>query len=100
MTIPAVDMNVTHAWSKFVVHHLDRTSLIRELDNAGIEIRVNYIRPLHLQSLAYAFDIAYDPGILEGAEQFSRTCLSLPIYPELSDSEVEYIVDAVKQIAD
>ena len=100
VTIPAVDMNVTHAWSKFVVHHLDRTSLIRELDNAGIEIRVNYIRPLHLQSLAYAFDIAYDPGILEGAEQFSRTCLSLPIYPELSDSEVEYIVDAVKQIAD
>ena len=36
-------------------------------------------------------------GILDGAEKFSRTCLSLPIYPELEDYEVEYIVDALKQ---
>jgi len=100
VTIPAVDMNVTHAWSKFVVHHLDRTTLIHDLDRAGVETRATYIRPLHLHSLAYAFDIAYDPGILEGAEQFSKTCLSLPIYPELEDYEVEYVVDAIKQSID
>ena len=39
----------------------------------------------------------YDSGILEGAEEFSRTCFSLPIYPELMDAEVEYIVDIIKE---
>jgi len=47
--------------------------------------------------LAFSFTPFDDTGVLEGAENFSRTCLSLPIYPELEDYEVEYVVDAIKQ---
>lgn len=100
VTIPNIDMNVEHAWSKFVVHHEGRGTLIHDLDTAGIETRITYARPLHLHSLAFAFDIDNNTGILEGAEQFSRTCLSLPIYPELEDYEIEYVVDAIKQSID
>jgi dTDP-4-amino-4,6-dideoxygalactose transaminase len=35
--------------------------------------------------------------VLVGAEQFSKTCLSLPIYPEMTDAEVEAVVDAIKE---
>jgi dTDP-4-amino-4,6-dideoxygalactose transaminase len=99
VSIPTVDMNVEHAWSKYVIHSDSRSTLHIELGNAGVETRINYATPLHLQPVSYQFDFGrYDrTDILEGAEQFSRTCLSLPIYPELEDYEVEYVVDAVKQ---
>ena len=99
VSIPTVDMNVEHAWSKYVIHSDSRSTLHIELGNAGIETRINYPTPLHLQPVSYQFDFGrYDrTDILEGAEQFSCTCLSLPIYPELEDYEVEYVVDAIKQ---
>ena len=96
--IPPIDMNVEHAWSKYVIHHHSRSSLYTDLLNMGVETRINYETPLHQQSVAFSFT-SFDTraGILEGAENFSRTCLSLPIYPELEDYEVEYVVDAIKQ---
>jgi dTDP-4-amino-4,6-dideoxygalactose transaminase len=99
VVIPTVDMNVEHAWSKYVIHSDSRSTLHIELGNAGVETRINYPTPLHLQPVSYQFDFGrYDrTDILEGAENFSRTCLSLPIYPELEDYEIEYVVDAVKQ---
>jgi len=99
VSIPPVDMNVEHAWSKYVIHSNSRSTLHIELGNAGVETRINYPTPLHLQPVSYQFDFGrYDTtDILEGAENFSRTCLSLPIYPELEDYEVEYVVDAIKQ---
>ena len=99
VSIPTVDMNVEHAWSKYVIHHSSRSTLHIELGDVGVETRINYTTPLHLQPVSYQFDFGrYDrTDILEGAENFSRTCLSLPIYPELEDYEVEYVVDAIKQ---
>ena len=96
---PIVDLNVEHAWSKYVIHHNARSSLYTDLMNMGVETRINYETPLHLQPVSFQFDFGrYDQAdVLEGAENFSRTCLSLPIYPELEDYEVEYVVDAVKQ---
>jgi dTDP-4-amino-4,6-dideoxygalactose transaminase len=95
VTIPDVDMNVEHAWSKYVIHHKDRHGLSIYLRNAGIETKINYPRPLHLANVAFGFEVDYSN--LESAEEFSKTCLSLPIYPELTDSEVEAVVDAVKE---
>ena len=89
-----IDPNVEHAWSKFVIHHHSRNILNIDLADKGIETKIHYSIPLHLNPVSY---VNNDVGILEGAEQFSRTCLSLPIYPELEDYEVEYIVDAIKQ---
>jgi dTDP-4-amino-4,6-dideoxygalactose transaminase len=89
-----IDPNVEHAWSKFVIHHHSRNILNVDLSDKGIETKINYPIPLHLHPVSY---VNNDVGILEGAEQFSRTCLSLPIYPELEDYEVEYVVDAIKQ---
>jgi dTDP-4-amino-4,6-dideoxygalactose transaminase len=96
--IPPVDVNVEHSWSKFVIHYHSRGTLYTDLMNAGVETRINYERPLHQYSVTFGM-IPFDDfePLLEGAENFSRTCLSLPIYPELEDHEVEYVVDAIKQ---
>lgn len=97
-----IDPNVEHAWSKFVIHSRSRSSLYYDLLNIGVETRITYPVPLHLHSVSYASQASSgaDPGILQGAENFSRTCLSLPIYPELEDYEIEYVVDSIKQNID
>ena len=82
----------THCYHKFVIDVDNRDILQRNLAIKGIETRVHYKEPLH-ELPAYA-DYA-GPNILSVASALSRRVLSLPLYSELSDLEVEYIIDLV-----
>ena len=90
MLIP-ISPNVKHAWSKFVVHHGIRAMLQRKLQDDGIESKIHYEK-----SLNYHSHHGYPTFVLDGEEQFSDSCLSLPIYPELTDGEVEHIAASVR----
>ena len=85
---------VESAWSKFVIRTTDRHSLQEHLAKHGIETRLNYDKPLFELPVGYDY-IDYARELFRESVAFSRECLSLPIYPELSDSEVETVVDAV-----
>jgi dTDP-4-amino-4,6-dideoxygalactose transaminase len=82
----------THSYHKFVIDVDARDILARNLNIKGIETRVHYREPLH-ELPAYA-DYA-GPDMLSVASSLSRRVLSLPIYPELTDLEVEYIIDSL-----
>jgi dTDP-4-amino-4,6-dideoxygalactose transaminase len=82
----------THSCHKFVIDVDSRDILAQNLAIKGIETRVHYREPLH-ELPAYA-DYA-GPDILSVASSLSRRVLSLPCYPELTDLEVEYIIDSV-----
>jgi dTDP-4-amino-4,6-dideoxygalactose transaminase len=69
--------NCTSAWHKFEINHVKRDQLKSQLKEASIDTRVHYPRTLS-----------------GGSNSFTETCLSLPIYPELTDSEIEYVVDS------
>ena len=86
----------THSCHKFVIDVDSRDTLGRNLAIKGIETKVHYREPLH-ELPAYA-DYA-GPDILSVASSLSRRVLSLPIYPELTDLEVEYIIDSVLDCA-
>ena len=66
----------TNAFQKFVIKHSNRDMLQNRLKNFGIDTRVNY---------------SYTLSSTINAEKLSKTVLSIPIYPELTDDEVEYI---------
>ena len=86
----------THCYHKFVID-IDRRDIVsRNLAIKGIETRVHYREPLHELS---AYSDYTSPDILSVASALSRRVLSLPIYPELSDLEVEYIIDSVLDCA-
>jgi dTDP-4-amino-4,6-dideoxygalactose transaminase len=91
---PLIDNNnfETHAYHKFVIDVDRRDILQRNLAVKHIETRVHYREPLH-ELAAYTHYNA--PDILSVASAMSRRVLSLPIYPELTDLEVEYIIDQV-----
>jgi len=92
--LPTVSSDVEHCWHKFVLHVHDRYRLSTNLTRLGIETRVHYSTPLHYHTVAYTASYSYTS--LPGAEEFAQTCLSLPIYPELTDAEVEAVVDAIR----
>ena len=82
----------THAYHKFVIDADSRDILARNLELKGIETRVHYREPLHELP---AYEGYTGPDILSVASALSRRVLSLPCYPELTDLEVEYIIDSV-----
>ena len=82
----------THAIHKFVVDVDNRDILQRNLELRHIETRIHYREPLHELPAYSSFD---GPDILSVASALSRRVLSLPIYPELKDLEVEYVIDAL-----
>ena len=82
----------THAFHKFVIDVDSRDTLQKNLELKGIETRVHYREPLHELSV---YSDYRGPDILSVASSLSRRVLSLPLYPELTDLEVEYIIDQV-----
>ena len=88
--IPLTTEGTEHAWSKFAFRTHNRSKLRDWLYQAKIETKIHYAEPLHELP---AYLNLKGPDLLSPASSLSRRCLSLPIYPELSDLEVEYIID-------
>lgn len=82
-----------HCFHKFVIDVDRRDDLATHLRQCNVETRIHYDRPLHEYP---AFSYCRGPGLLSAASALSRRVLSLPIYPELTDLEVEYIIDSVR----
>jgi dTDP-4-amino-4,6-dideoxygalactose transaminase len=82
----------THAVNKFVLDVHNRDILRRNLEIRRIETKILAWEPLH-ELPAYA-DFP-GPDVLSVASALSRRTLCLPIYPELTDLEVEYIIDSL-----
>lgn len=83
---------VTHAWHKFVIRCKNRSQLKTQLNIRGIETKVHYDAPI--SDLIVSRNYSDDNYL--NATNFTRECLSLPIYPELTDAEVEEIVKQVR----
>ena len=82
------------AWHLYVARHPRRDALKQHLEANHIGCALHYPLPLHLQK-AYAH-LGYKAGDFPVAEKAARECLSLPIYPELSDAQVERVGDVIK----
>ena len=82
-----------HCYHKFVIEVNDRNQLADRLKYRGIDTRVHYELPLHEMN---CFANTDKPDFLNTASSLCRRVLSLPIYPELTDLEIEYIADQVR----
>jgi dTDP-4-amino-4,6-dideoxygalactose transaminase len=81
-----------HAHQKFVMYLSDRNSLHTHLLTDGIDSKVHY--EYVLGDLPIGKDLS-KPDLLSNSVLLSRGVLSLPLYPELNDIEVEYIANKV-----
>ncbi|HEY0255211.1 MAG TPA: DegT/DnrJ/EryC1/StrS family aminotransferase, partial [Kofleriaceae bacterium] len=82
--LPSPAADTESVWHLFVVHHARREHLRRALDEAGIASGIHYPIPLHLQP-AYR-SLGHASGAFPVSERLANTCLSLPMYPELTEA--------------
>lgn len=87
---------VEHAWHKFVIRTEHRSSLMNHLSQCGIETKIHYDSALYDLGVGFNY-IDYSQDLYTETAAFTRECLSLPIYPELSDAEVETVAEKIKQ---
>jgi dTDP-4-amino-4,6-dideoxygalactose transaminase len=97
--IPEVPPGREHNFHLFVIRVKNRDALMRHLHARGIGTGIHYPQPLHLtpayQELGYPMR-----GSLPVSEALAAEILSLPIYPELRDSQIEQVSEAVLQFSD
>jgi UDP-N-acetyl-3-dehydro-alpha-D-glucosamine 3-aminotranferase len=93
VTLPPRDPTRTHVYHQYVVRTPRRDALRRHLAAREVETGIHYPVPIHRQP-AWLRVFGETPS-LPRAEQAAREMLSLPMHPDLTDAEVERVVDAV-----
>mgnify|MGYP003651260310 FL=1 len=83
----------THADSKFVLYtSTERDDLVKWLERKDIETKIHYKIPLSELPIA---DDMVKPDLMSTSTMLTRSLLSLPMYPELTDAEIETVANAV-----
>lgn len=95
LTLPAEVPGCTHVYHQFAVRVPDRDGVQRRMADLGVRSTVYYPVPLHLQPMYR--DLEYRVGDFPEAERAAREVLCLPIYPELTDAQVDEVVEACKR---
>jgi dTDP-4-amino-4,6-dideoxygalactose transaminase len=87
-----------HVWHLFVIRleEGDRDAVVRELAQRGVQSVVHYPVPIHLQK-AYA-ELGYPAGAFPQAERAARTILSLPMFPEITRDQCEFVSEQLRAI--
>lgn len=94
LRLPTVAAGASPVWHLYVVHTARRDALRQHLAAQGIETLVHYPVPPHLQP-AYA-PLGWPVGSLPIAEGLAATCLSLPLWPGMTEEQVAAVAGAVR----
>ena len=90
---PVVPPGYRHVFHQYTIRAQSRDGLANALKEAGIGSTVYYPTSLHLQPVFQS--LGYRPGAFPHSEEAERTVLSLPMFPELEDNEVDQVVEAI-----
>lgn len=92
---PDVPEDRTHAYRSYVVRVQDRDEVRTRLHEMGIATATHYAPPLHLQPVYR--DLGYQRGDFPVAERLAGELLCLPIYPEMTDKQVELVIHCLRE---
>jgi dTDP-4-amino-4,6-dideoxygalactose transaminase len=92
IALPVVHKDAVHVYHLYVIRVKERDALQAYFHSKGIGTAVHYPVPVHLQP-------AYEKVAtnLPNSEIAAREVLSLPMYPELAESQVQFVVDSVRE---
>ncbi|MBK5253002.1 MAG: DegT/DnrJ/EryC1/StrS family aminotransferase [Peptostreptococcaceae bacterium] len=95
ITLPSIKGNQLPVYYVFNIKAKKRDELQAFLKKNGIQTTIYYPRPLHLQK---CFDyLGYKPGDFPVSENLCNEVLALPIYPEITENEVLYVCEKIKE---
>lgn len=92
---PPLDKGKKSVYHRYVIRSTKRDQLMKYLQSQGVGVGIQYPIPLHLQE-AWK-DRGYGDYHLPVAERVAGEILSLPMYPELREEEVDYVIEKVEE---
>ncbi|MDD3012591.1 MAG: DegT/DnrJ/EryC1/StrS family aminotransferase [Candidatus Gastranaerophilales bacterium] len=94
--LPKTTLSAEHVYHLYVIQVNNRNQVMQQLNDKGIAASIHYPIPLHLQP-AFKF-LGYKKGDFPVSENITNRILSLPMFPELSKEQIEYISNAINSI--
>ena len=94
--LPIITEDYGSVWHHYAINIENRDDVQAKLKAEGIETGIHYPIPLHIQP-AYKF-LEYENGDFPNAEKVAKTTLSLPMYPAMSDEQVQRVAEVVAGI--
>jgi len=95
--LPEVMEHSFHVWHLFVIRTPQRDSFKQRLEDRGIETLIHYPVPPHRQ-VCYMNE-GFSTGQFPLSEQLSKEMLSLPVWPGMTDAEVNSVIESVRTVA-
>jgi len=83
----------SHVYHLFVITTNHRVELAEHLESCGIQTLIHY--PISAENQVALAGVITDPNGLPNSHQHAITCISLPCHPQLTDSDVKAVIDAV-----
>ena len=96
LILPKQRENSTHVYHLYVIRSAKRDELLSLLRKKGIGALIHYPVPVHLQP---AYNSLQGCDKLPETEQIAKEIISLPIYPELSEYDLQTVIKAVKEFS-
>jgi len=93
-TPPYTDSKAYHVFNQYVIRSNKRDNLKRKLQMNKIGCNVYYPYPIHTQGCVAA--LGYKEGDFPNTEKACKEVLALPIYPELTDEEINRVIDVLE----
>jgi dTDP-4-amino-4,6-dideoxygalactose transaminase len=95
LTLQAIEPGAQSVYHLFVVTVEDKTALTSYMEANGVGYAFHYPVPCHLQK-AYA-DLGGKVGDFPHSEYLASHCVSLPMFPEMTEEEVDRVISVLKQ---
>jgi dTDP-4-amino-4,6-dideoxygalactose transaminase len=92
--LPAPEGNNRHVWHVYAIRTKERDRVAACLEERGVATGIHYPVPVHMQP-AYA-DLGHRQGSLPVSERLATEFLSLPIFPEMTNDQIDEVVEAVR----
>lgn len=93
--VPVRRNDVYHVFHIYVIRVKERDRLLQFLTHAGIEAKVHYPIPMHLQPAAR--HLGYNKGDFPIAERHGQVVITLPAHPYLKEEEIEYTIEKMRE---
>ncbi len=94
LTLPPIVAETESAWHLFVIESDRRDLLRRRLSEQHIDTGLHYPIPVHMQP-AYAH-LGLKPGSFPASERLAKRCLSLPMYAEITERQIDTVCSAIE----